>query len=59
MRHVHPGGRARLVEPVAIQKLIDVERKRSAASGHEHEHEHEHEHQLIGLGLVPVSPRLG
>jgi len=59
MRHVHPGGRAMLVEPVAIQELFDVERKRSAASGHVHEHEHEHEHQLIGLGLVPVSPRLG
>lgn len=57
MRHVHPGGRAMLVEPVAIQELIDVERKRSAASCHVHEHEHEHEHQLIGLGLVPVAPR--
>ena len=59
MRHVHSGGRAMLVEPVAIQELIDVERKRSAASCHvhEHEHEHEHEHQLIGLGLVPVAPR--
>ena len=52
MRHVHPGGRAMLVEPVAIQELIDVERKRSAASCHVHEHE-----QLIGLGVVPVAPR--
>ena len=55
MRHVHLVGQAWIVEPVAIQELIDVERKWSAASGRAHELEQ----QLIGLGLVPVSPRPG
>ena len=53
MRHVHLVGQAWIIEPVAIQELIDVERKWSAASGRAHELEQ----QLIGLGLVPVSPR--
>lgn len=52
MRHVHLLGQAWLIEPVAIQDLIDVERKWSAASGRAHELEQ----QLIGLGLVPVAP---
>lgn len=52
MRHVHLVGQAWLIEPVAIQDLIDVERKWSAASGRAHELEQ----QLIGLGLVPVAP---
>ncbi len=51
--HVHLVGQAWIIEPVAIQELIDVERKWSAASGRAHELEQ----QLIGLGLVPVSPR--
>ena len=55
MRHVHLVGQAWIIEPVAIQELIDVERKWSAASGRAHELEQ----QLIGLGLVPVSPRPG
>ena len=55
MRHVHLVGQAWIIEPVAIQALIDVERKWSAASGRAHELEQ----QLIGLGLVPVSPRPG
>ena len=40
---------------MVIRELIDVERKWSAASGRAHELEQ----QLIGLGLVPVSPRPG
>ena len=55
MRHMHLVGQAWIIEPVAIQELIDVERKWSAASGRAHELEQ----QLIGLGLVPVSPRPG
>ena len=55
MRHVHLVGQAWIIEPVAIQELIDVERKWSAASGRAHEMGQ----QLIGLGLVPVSPRPG
>jgi len=55
MRHVHVVGQAWIIEPVAIQELIDVERKWSAAAGRVHELEQ----QLIGLGLVPVSSKLG
>ena len=46
------GPRCRSVSHLGSQ-LIDVERKWSAASGCAHELEQ----QVIGLGLVPVSPR--
>ena len=55
MRHVHLVGQAWIVEPLAIQELIDVERKWSAAAGRVHELEQ----QLIGLGRVPVPSKLG
>lgn len=51
MRHVHLLGQAWLIEPAAIQDLIDVERRWSVASGRAHELEQ----QLIGLGLVPIA----
>jgi len=51
MRHVHLVGQAWLIEPVAIQDLIDVERQWSAASGRAHELEQ----QLSGLGLVHIA----
>lgn len=47
--------KAWIIEPVAIQELIDVEQKWSTASSRAHELEQ----QLIGLGQVPVSPRPG
>ena len=53
MRPMHHAGHAWNFEPVAIQELIDIERKWSAASGCAHELDH----QLIGHSLVPVSPR--
>jgi hypothetical protein len=51
MRQVHLVGQAWLIEPEAIQDLIDVERRWSAASGRAHELEQ----QRIGLGLMPIA----
>ena len=55
MRHVHLVGQAWIIEPLAIQALIDVERKWSAAAGRVHELGQ----QLIGLGRVLVASKLG
>jgi hypothetical protein len=55
LRALHVLGQSWLIEPVAMQELIEVERKWSAAAGRVHDLEQ----QLIAPGLAPVPPKAG